>query len=561
MAGLDLTPAGSALDLAEAPQSQKPEQTFAIDDFLASEETKDLLRFSTAGSVDDGKSTLIGRLLYDSRNVYEDQIRAVTGTKVAPGQKGIVIDFAQLTDGLRAEREQGITIDVAYRYFSTQRRKFIIADSPGHEQYTRNMATGASTADLAIILVDARKGILTQSRRHAYIGSLLGIRHLVVAVNKMDLVDFSEAVYRRIETDFSALAEQFGHASVVTIPVSALYGDNVVEHSLRTPWYTGLTLLEYLEQVPADAYEGNRAFRMSIQRVIRPDYNYRGFAGQIASGTIRKGDPIVVLPSGRTSRIASITTFDGDLDEAIAPQSIAVTLEDELDISRGDVMADPVRPPESGTDFEASLVWFDESPLAGHKPYLLKHGAQTFNARATRVLHRINMQTLEQETVHTLGMNDVGIVEIATTRPIFFDSYADNRTTGSFILIDPATNATSAAGMIRRSVSQDATSAMRKQHGALLLLPDTAWTSEVEQILLDEGFVVVRTRVKSKRLWQALLRIGAIVLLEGIAPEAAHELVEEIPIEVLITSSCAPETFLQQLREKGILLPQKASQQ
>jgi sulfate adenylyltransferase subunit 1 len=422
------------------------------------------------------------------------------------------------------------------------------------------MATGASTADLAIILVDARKGILTQSRRHAYIAALLGIRHFVVAVNKMDLVDFSEAVYRRIESDFSALAEQFGHASVVTIPVSALNGDNVVEHSLRTPWYSGLTLLEYIEQVPADTYESNKAFRMSIQRVIRPDYNYRGFAGQIASGTIRTGDPIVVLPSGRTSRISSITTFGGDLDEAIAPQSIAVTLEDELDISRGDVMADPMRPPESGTDFEASLVWFDESPLVGHKPYLLKHGAQTFNARTTRVLHRVNMQTLEQETVHTLGMNDVGIAEIATTRPIFFDPYAHNRTTGSFILIDPATNATSAAGMIRRSVSQDTTSAMRKQHGALILLPDTTWTSEVEQILLDEGFVVVRTRVKSKRLWLALLRIGAIVLLEGIAQEVAHELVEEIPIEVLNFSDYAPGTFLRELRQRNILPPQKESQ-
>jgi sulfate adenylyltransferase subunit 1 len=299
---------------------------------------------------------------------------------------------------------------------------------------------------------------------------------------------------------------------------------------------------------------------MSIQRVIRPDYNYRGFAGQIASGTIRTGDPIVVLPSGRTSRISSITTFGGDLDEAIAPQSIAVTLEDELDISRGDVMADPMRPPESGTDFEASLVWFDESPLVGHKPYLLKHGAQTFNARTTRVLHRINMQTLEQETVDTLGMNDVGIVEIATTRPIFFDPYADNRTTGCFILIDPATNATSAAGMIRRSVSRDTTSPMRKQHGALLLLPDTACTSEVEQILLAEGFVVVRTRVKSKGLWLALLRIGAIVLLEGIAPEAAHELVEEIPIEVLNFSGYAPGSFLRELRQKNILPPQKESQ-
>ena len=562
MASLDPTRAGSATALAESPESLQSDQSvFAIEEFLASEETKDLLRFSTAGSVDDGKSTLIGRLLYDSRNVYEDQVRAVTGTIAAPGQKQLAIDFAQLTDGLRAEREQGITIDVAYRYFSTQRRKFIIADTPGHEQYTRNMATGASTADLAIILIDARKGILTQSRRHAYIASLLGIRHLVVAVNKMDLVDFSEVVYRRIETDFAALVKQFGNASLVTIPVSALDGDNVVEPSLRTSWYTGLTLLEHLEHVPVGTLDANKAFRLPIQRVIRPDHNYRGFAGQIASGTIRKGGTIVALPSGRTSRVASITTFDGDLDEASAPQSIALTLEEELDISRGDVIADPARPPESATEFEAALVWFDESRLEDHKPYLLKHGTQTFNALITRVLHRTNIQTLEHEAVHTLGMNDIGVVEVATTRPIFFDPYADNRATGSFILIDPATNATAAAGMIRRSVGDDTTSVEPKYHAALLLLSDGAWTSEFEQILLSQGVAVIRTRVTSKRLWQALLRIGVIVLLEGLATEAAHELAEELPIEVINASSWTPETFLQQLREKGILPPQKGSQQ
>src|SRR5258707_1351475 len=523
MASLKPTRAGGAAALAESPERLQPDQAvFAIEEFLAAEETKDLLRFSTAGSVDDGKSTLIGRLLYDSRNVYEDQVRAVTGTIAAPGQKQLAIDFAQLTDGLRAEREQGITIDGPYRYFSTQRRKFIIADTPGHEQYTRNMATGASTADLAIILIDARKGILTQSRRHAYIASLLGIGHLVVAVNKMDLVDFSEVVYRRIETDFAALVKQFGNASLVTIPVSALDGDNVVEPSLRTPWYTGLTLLEHLEHVSVGAVDANKAFRLPVQRVIRPDHNYRGFAGQIAAGTIRKGDTIIALPSGRTSRVASITTFDGDLDEASAPQSIALTLEEELDISRGDVIADPARPPESATEFEAALVWFDESRLEDHKPYLLKHGTQTFNARITGVLHRTNILTLEHEAVHTLGMNDIGVVEIATTRPIFFDSYADNRATGSFILIDPATNATAAAGMIRGSLNDDTTSEEPKRHAALLLLPDAAWTSEVEQLLLDQGVAVVRTRVTSKRLWQALFRIGAIVLLEGIPPEPAH---------------------------------------
>jgi sulfate adenylyltransferase large subunit len=560
MASLTPILTGGAAVSAEFPESLQSDQTdFAIEEFLAAEETKDLLRFSTAGSVDDGKSTLIGRLLYDSRNVYEDQVRAVTGTIATPGRNELTIDFARLTDGLRAEREQGITIDVAYRYFSTQRRKFIIADTPGHEQYTRNMATGASTADLAIILIDARKGILTQSRRHAYIASLIGIRHLVAAVNKMDLVDFSEVVYRRIEADFAALVKQLGAADLVTIPVSALDGDNVVEPSLRTPWYTGPTLLEHLEQVPVGTLDIDKAFRLPIQRVIRPDHNYRGFAGQIAAGTIRKGDTIVALPSGLTSRVTSITTFDGDLEEASAPQSIALTLEEELDISRGDVIADPARPPESATELEATLVWFDGSRLEGHKPYLLKHGTQTFNARITRVLHRTNIQTLEHEAVHSLGMNDIGVVEVATTRPVSFDSYADNRATGSFILIDPATNATAAAGMIRRSLSGDTTSAESKQRSALLLLSDGAWTGGVEQLLLGQGVAVVRTQVKSKRLWQALLRIGVIVLLEGLAPEAAHQLAEELPVEVLNFSD--REEFLQQLRKKGILPPQKERQQ
>jgi sulfate adenylyltransferase large subunit len=560
MASFDTIREGGAAVLAESPESFQPDETlFAIEEFLASEETKDLLRFSTAGSVDDGKSTLIGRLLYDSRNVYEDQVRAVTGTITALGQKQPAIDFAQLTDGLRAEREQGITIDVAYRYFSTQRRKFIIADTPGHEQYTRNMATGASTADLAIILIDARKGILTQSRRHAYIASLLGIRHLVAAVNKMDLVDFSEDVYRQIEADFAALVGQLGTASLVTIPVSALDGDNVVEASLRTPWYDGPTLLEHLEQVPVGTLDIDKAFRLPVQRVIRPDHNYRGFAGQIAAGTVRKGDTIVALPSGRTSRVASITTFDGDLDEASAPQSIALTLEDELDISRGDIIADPTRPPQSGTAIEGALVWFDESRLEDHKPYLLKHGAQTFNARITRVLHRTNIQTLELEAVHTLGMNDIGGIEIATTRPIFFDSYADNRATGSFILIDPATNATAAAGMIRRSLSGDSSSAETKQHAVLVLVPDSAQAGEVEQLLLGEGVAVVRTRVASRRLWQALLGIGVVVLLEGLVSEAARELAGDLRMEELNDSDDAPDELLLQLREKEILPPQKGS--
>ena len=558
MISADLTRAGGTSVVAESPDSLVPdEKLFAIGEFLASEETKDHLRFSTAGSVDDGKSTLIGRLLYDSRNVYEDQIRAVTSTIATPGQKQHNIDFAQLTDGLRAEREQGITIDVAYRYFSTQRRKFIIADTPGHEQYTRNMATGASTADLAIILIDARKGVLTQSRRHAYIASLLGIRHFVAAVNKMDLVDFSEQIYRDIETELGALIKQFGAASLVTIPVSALNGDNVVEPSLHTPWYIGPTLLEHLERVPVGILNDKKSFRLPIQRVIRPDDSYRGFAGQIAAGKVRKGDKVVALPSGRTSRIASITTFDGDLNEAYAPQSIALTLEDELDISRGDVIADISHPPLSTKALEAALVWFDESQLEHHKPYLLKHCTQTLNASVTRILYRTNVQTLEKELVHTFGMNDIGVVEIETTRPILFDSYADNRATGSFILIDAETNATAAAGMIRRGLSENAASAQLKQQAALLIVPDDGRAEEVEKLLLNEGIAVVRTRVRSKQIWEALLRIGLLVLLEGLSLEAAHELAGGLRIESFDFSDNAPEESLHELRIKGILPPRK----
>ncbi|HWZ51544.1 MAG TPA: sulfate adenylyltransferase subunit CysN [Granulicella sp.] len=549
----------AVLDQAtETPDESIFAPTFAIEEFLAVEQTKDLLRFSTAGSVDDGKSTLIGRLLYDSRNVYEDQVRAVTGTTTAPGQKQPSIDFAQLTDGLRAEREQGITIDVAYRYFSTQRRKFIIADTPGHEQYTRNMATGASTASLAIILIDARKGILTQSRRHAYIASLLGIRHLVAAINKMDLVDFSEDVYNQIATDLHAMVKEFGSANLATIPVSALEGDNVVEPSTRTPWYTGPTLLQHLEQVPVSDHDLTQGFRLPIQRVIRPDQHYRGFAGQIAAGTIRPGDEVVALPSGRTSRIASITTFDGDLDKASAPQSIALTLEDELDISRGDLLVAPSSQPEHATHIEATLVWFDAQRLESHKPYLLKHGAQTLNARIPRVLHRTNIHSLEQEAVHALAMNDIGTVELATTRPLFFDRYTDNRATGSFILIDPATNATAAAGMIRRGLNSglDDSNNLLAHKSALLRIPNPTQAAAVEQLLLDANIPVVRTRVRSHHITQSLLHLGIVVILEA---EAAAEV--ELQLEILDASTHTPEAFLAQLRQKGILPAPKGAQQ
>ncbi|HEY4356310.1 MAG TPA: sulfate adenylyltransferase subunit CysN [Acidobacteriaceae bacterium] len=495
---------------------------FSIEEFLASEETKDLLRFSTAGSVDDGKSTLIGRLLYDSRNVYEDQVRAVTGTQASGKQP--TIDFALLTDGLRAEREQGITIDVAYRYFATQRRKFIIADTPGHEQYTRNMATGASTADLAIILIDARKGILPQSRRHAYIASLLGIRHLVAAINKMDLVDFSEDVYRSIERDFSALVRQYGGADLVTIPVSALEGDNVVEPSTRTPWYAGPTLLDHLESVPVWTDVAAQPFRMPVQRVIRPDQSYRGFAGQIASGTVRRGDRLTVHPSGRASRVASITTFDGDLEEAAAPLSIALTLEDELDISRGDLLSGSVHAPQNSMALEASLVWFDAQRLETHKPYLLKHGATTSSARVTRVQHRTNTQSLVDEAVNGLAMNDIGVVELEVTRPLFFDAYAENRATGSFILIDPHTNATLAAGMIRRSVAEAAQGPRYKPaivfFGRRPGVESSNAIATLEQELLRAEAEVVRTAIIVEKTLRSLLALQLIVLVEG-APSSA----------------------------------------
>ena len=562
------TPTGAAVldEALETPSTASTaavdpkEKLFAIEEFLAVEQTKDLLRFSTAGSVDDGKSTLIGRLLYDSRNVYEDQVRAVTGTTVQPGQKQPTIDFAQLTDGLRAEREQGINIDVAYRYFSTQRRKFIIADTPGHEQYTRNMATGASTADLAIILIDARKGILTQSRRHAYIASLLGIRHLVAAINKMDLVDFSESVYRQIDTDLRALLAQFGGshftaANLVTIPVSALEGDNVVEPSARTPWYTGPTLLEHLEQVPTGDLDLTKGFRLPIQRVIRPDQNYRGFAGQIAAGTIRKGDEIIALPSGRTSRVASITTFDGDLEEARAPQSIALTLEDELDVSRGDLITVPNARPQHATQIEATLVWFDGQRLESHKPYLLKHGSQTLNARVSRVLDRTNIQSLELEAVHTLAMNDIGTVELTLTRPLFFDRYADNRATGSFILIDPVTNATAAAGMIRNAVTgEDIDETTPTHKSAILHVTNPEQAAAIEQSLLEAHIPVVRTRTSTPRILHSLIHLGIVTILEA---ETTPEAVEA---DTIAASAFTSEAFLAHLREQGILPAPKGDQ-
>ncbi|MFZ0663906.1 MAG: sulfate adenylyltransferase subunit CysN [Acidobacteriaceae bacterium] len=491
-------------------QTLEEQAEFEIEAFLEAERSKDLLRFSTAGSVDDGKSTLIGRLLYDSRNVYEDHVRAIT--RSGGGTASSSIDFALLTDGLRAEREQGITIDVAYRFFSTSRRKFIIADTPGHEQYTRNMATGASTADLAVILVDARKGILTQSRRHAYIASLLGIPRVVAAINKMDLMDYSEEVFRKLSLDFGELAARVGLRSFEAIPVSALEGDNVVHRSKRMPWYSGPALLEYLENVEVASANSGSAFRMPVQRVIRPHQNFRGFAGQIAVGTVYPGDRIVALPSGRTSRVESIVTFDGNLDSASAPLSVTLTLEDELDISRGDLIAVADAPPAVTNHFEASVVWLHARPLALGRRYLLKHASHIVPARVRSVRHRIDMETLDLEAATALELNGIGVIEIETDQPVLADLYEESRATGSFILIDPASNATVGAGMIREILTTAASHAEEQAPPIVLVRRELA--AQLEQRLLELAYPVVRTQVQDRSIWRALHEAGVVVLVE-----------------------------------------------
>jgi sulfate adenylyltransferase large subunit len=434
---------------------------FSIQEFLAEEREKDLLRFSTAGSVDDGKSTLIGRLLYDTQSVYEDQVRSIQGKgTTAPG----VIDFALLTDGLRAEREQGITIDVAYRYFSTPRRKFIIADTPGHEQYTRNMATGASTADAAVVLIDASKGVLIQSRRHAYIASLLRVRQVIVAVNKMDLVGYNEATFQVIESDFRKLLEQIAAdtgnpVEVVFVPVSALAGDNVVHRSQAMPWYKGPSLLELLESLPSSADTRQQPLRFPVQRVLRPNHTFRGFAGQIGSGTIRPGDTITVLPSGRTAEVQRIVTFDGDLEEAFAPLSVTLVLDREVDISRGDLIVSAQTPAKVAKSIQASLVWMDQRPLLLNRRYLLKHTSQTVPVVLSALHHRTDVGTLSREPSQTLHMNDIGAVSLKLLRPIALDPYGENRATGAFILIDAETNSTAAAGMITSAIVDEGRSA------------------------------------------------------------------------------------------------------
>ncbi|WP_293668071.1 sulfate adenylyltransferase subunit CysN [uncultured Parabacteroides sp.] len=445
--------------------------TLNIKEFLDKDEQKDLLRFLTAGSVDDGKSTLIGRLLFDSKKIYEDQLDALERDSKRMGNAGDHIDYALLLDGLKAEREQGITIDVAYRYFSTNNRKFIIADTPGHEQYTRNMITGGSTANLAIILVDARTGVITQTRRHTYLVSLLGIKHVVLAVNKMDLVDFDKQIFDKIVSDYKEFVASLNIPDITYIPLSALDGDNVVDRSDRTPWYEGPSLLDFLETVPIDQDRNFEDFRYPVQYVLRPNLDFRGFCGKVSSGIVRKGDTVMALPSGKTSKVKSIVTYDGELEYAFPPQCITITLEDEIDVSRGEMLVHPDNQPIADRNFEAMLVWMDEEPMDVNKQFYIKHTTNLTRTRVDSIRYKVNVNTMEQLSIDNgqlteenlpMKLNEIGRVVFTTGKELFFDPYQKNKQTGAFILIDPITNNTSAVGMIigrinaRDMVTEDA---------------------------------------------------------------------------------------------------------
>lgn len=433
------------------------ENNLDIKAFLDKDEQKDLLRFLTAGSVDDGKSTLIGRLLFDSKKLYEDQLDALERDSKRMGNAGEHIDYALLLDGLKAEREQGITIDVAYRYFSTNNRKFIIADTPGHEQYTRNMITGGSTANLAIILVDARTGVITQTRRHTFLVSLLGIKHVVLAVNKMDLVGFSKECFDKIVKDYLDFVTPLGIPDVTCIPLSALEGDNVVVKSERTPWYQGSSLLDFLETVHIDNDHNLNDFRFPVQYVLRPNLDFRGFSGKVASGVVRRGDEVMALPSGRKSRIKSIVTYDGDLEYAFPPQSVTLTLEDEIDVSRGEMLVHPDNMPIMDRNFEAMMVWMDEEPMDMNKSFFIKQTTNLSRTRIDNIKYKVDVNTMEHLSVENerldkkdehMQLNQIARVVLTTAKELFFDPYSKNKATGSFILIDPISNNTSAVGMI-----------------------------------------------------------------------------------------------------------------
>jgi len=497
-----------------------------LERFLASELNKELLRFATAGSVDDGKSTLIGRLLHDCKAVYEDQLASVKKSRV--NRSGKAIDFSLLTDGLHAEREQGITIDVAYRYFSTARRKFIIADTPGHEQYTRNMATGASTADLAVILIDASKGLLAQTRRHAYIASLLGLSHVLAAVNKMDLVGYREDIFLRLRDDFSVLAAHLGISFVECIPMSALEGDNLVTRSENMPWYSGPTMLEHLETVPIQRTAETGALRFPVQSVIRPDAGFRGFAGRIASGSVRPGDEVVALPSGQRTRVQSLVSFDGELETAYSSESITLTLADEIDLSRGDLLASPEDLPLVSSRFSAMVVWLHSTPLELNRVYLAKHTGRQLKAKAKHIRFRVDVNTLSEHPADHLEMNEIASVDFETSQPLFFDPYRSNRTTGSFILIDPLTNATVGAAMIR-----EASPSERGHQERVEGRPDKSMTGKatIEDRIARRGhrpaiFALAGERQRAEELERALIERGfeAVLVDPFEVPAAARSI-------------------------------------
>lgn len=520
-----------------------------VEHFLAGAGEKDLLRFTTAGSVDDGKSTLIGRLLHDTNGAYEDQIEAVKKSKLNRSTGDF--DFSLLTDGLKAEREQGITIDVAYRYFATPRRKFIIADTPGHEQYTRNMATGASTADLAIILVDARNGVLPQTRRHAYISWLLGIEHLVVTINKMDLMGYAEARFAEIQAEMEALAQHLPGSRLHYIPVSALEGDNVVTRSAKTPWYGGPSLLELLETVEIARHTPWKAFRFPVQYVIRPDLDFRGFAGQIASGSVRPGDTLLSLPSGQQAIVDRIVTYDGDLDEAFAPMSVTLKLDREIDVSRGDLLvrANEAAPAVS-RHLEATLVWMSPEPLHADRTYLLRHGPRQVSARVSQIHHRIDIETYGEVPATGLSMNEIARVALEAASPLYVDPYREIRGMGALVLVDPISNNTVAAGMISSARVDDAVerrkrlaslsfdvarvTPLERQHrhghrGALLLTESRALAEALDRAFFDRGWQSLLIEDEALSLtappsWlRALLSTATLVVATGCGTAAGTE--------------------------------------
>ena len=545
------------------------EQKIDIKTFLDNDEKKDLLRFLTAGSVDDGKSTLIGRLLFDSKKIYEDQLDALERDSKRVGNAGDHIDYALLLDGLKAEREQGITIDVAYRYFSTNKRKFIIADTPGHEQYTRNMITGGSTANLAVILVDARTGVITQTKRHSFLVSLLGIKHVVLAVNKMDLVDFSEERFNEIVTEYKQFASKLNIPDVQYIPLSALEGDNVVKKSDRTPWYKGKSLLDFLETVEIGTDQNFDDFRYPVQYVLRPNLDFRGFSAKVASGVVCKGDEVMVLPSMKKTKVKEIVTYDGNLDYAFPPQSVTLTLEDEIDISRGDMLVHPDNLPLIGRTFEAMLVWMDEEDMDVNKQFFIKQTTNTSRVRIDGIRYKVDVNTMSQSKVDKLKLNEIGRAVFTTNRPLYFDPYVKNKSCGAFILIDPITNNTSAVGMIiDKADLKDLFTAItdedkKKMISGESLVSSAEWKKRLEQdgkvfwiTGEDKSYVRLMVYTLERRLYD-IGKIAVILNLdstgiEGMTPRDVALMAHKLSNRGIIVICCGSELSMANAREEFV---------